>query len=410
MEGEPTASTGDNRQQDAIAAMREIISPLIQQVEDRRSEIRASGRPDTKIRASGRPDAPRPRRRPRKDAVRPDVGARGPGPVESGAGALELLPDEFRKKGKRGPRRLQVEDPRVGTPRRRQVEDPRVGTPGRRGPKTAAGRAAIAANALTHGLTSRQVTIPGLEDPEEFAAFRQGIFDDRQPDGAVEEALCERIAEGFWRLRRVAPYIASLIAIGQHTVERDYEKLSGGTEDGRPREEVLVEAIAAAQDVADCIGLTGEPHRRLSKTAGHEFAAVLLDEDEGLAHQPLAGFEEGIWGIPEDEWTVGTMSAAIRSMAEYLEVDVVDLAMKMHERLATRIDNNSRALAECRAMKDVMRRERQMPPAPQLLVLIKYEAHENRQLTQNLAQLESLQAYRNGRPIPTQVVHFSTGS
>jgi|CXWL01.1.fsa_nt_gi hypothetical protein len=328
-----TASTADNRQQDAIAAMREILTPLLKQANQ----------------------AARPRGRP-------------PG--------RELVPSHLSRKGKRGPKNT----------------------------------AAIAANAITHGLTSREVVIPGLEDPGEFAAFRQRLIDDRAPVGAVEEAICERIAELMWRLRRIAPYEAQLVTIARDMVAADYQKLHSWTygRDTLPEEFLLAEN-AAAEEAADAIGRSGEPHTVVSEAAGHEFAAVLVDEDEDLADEPLPGFEEGIRSIPEDEWSIGVMSAAIRNMAGYLEKDVTDFALLLHERLRARIENRAQDIEKFLLQKDVMSRERQMPPPQQLLNLSKYEAHLGRQLAQSLTQLESLQARRNGRPIPTQVVHFSTG-
>jgi hypothetical protein len=91
----------------------------------------------------------------------------------------------------------------------------RSGRPQRRGPKTAAGRARIGLNALTHGIASARLVVPG-ESPTEWELSRQGIVDTLGPAGPVELALAERVATTLWRLRRVTAYETGAIAERQH--------------------------------------------------------------------------------------------------------------------------------------------------------------------------------------------------
>ena len=87
--------------------------------------------------------------------------------------------------------------------------------PQRRGPKTAAGKARIGLNALTHGISSARLVVPG-ESPTEWEMYRQAIVDALVPTGPVELALAERVATALWRLRRVAAYEGAAIAERQH--------------------------------------------------------------------------------------------------------------------------------------------------------------------------------------------------
>jgi hypothetical protein len=89
------------------------------------------------------------------------------------------------------------------------------GRPQRRGPKTAAGKARVGLNALTHGIASARLVVPG-ESPTEWELSRQGIVDALGPAGPVELALAERVATTLWRLRRVAAYETAAIAERQH--------------------------------------------------------------------------------------------------------------------------------------------------------------------------------------------------
>jgi hypothetical protein len=76
-------------------------------------------------------------------------------------------------------------------------------------PRTADGRARVASNALKHGLTGKQVVLPG-EDPAEFDVLRSGLIAELAPQGALEEIFAEKVVADAWRLRRVPPLEAAL--------------------------------------------------------------------------------------------------------------------------------------------------------------------------------------------------------
>jgi hypothetical protein len=87
--------------------------------------------------------------------------------------------------------------------------------PQRRGPKTASGKARVSLNAVTHGLSSARLVVPG-ESPAEWEMSRQGIVDALGPTGPVELAVAERVATILWRLRRVTAYEGAAITERQH--------------------------------------------------------------------------------------------------------------------------------------------------------------------------------------------------
>lgn len=88
-------------------------------------------------------------------------------------------------------------------------------SPRRRGPRTARGRARVAMNALTHGISSTRLVVPGESDAE-WEAHRRAIMEALAPAGALELALAERTAAALWRLRRVIAYETAAIAERQH--------------------------------------------------------------------------------------------------------------------------------------------------------------------------------------------------
>src|SRR5271157_1750020 len=70
------------------------------------------------------------------------------------------------------------------------------------GPRSAEGKAASSLNAMSHGLTSRMVILPG-EDPAQFQFLRRGLLKEHQPSTPTETLLVEEMAQAHWRLERV---------------------------------------------------------------------------------------------------------------------------------------------------------------------------------------------------------------
>ena len=80
-----------------------------------------------------------------------------------------------------------------------------------RGPRTPAGKARSAANALRHGLTAETlVVIPG-EDAGELEALADRMRATLAPEGELEERLVERVVGLVWRLRRLGTIEAGVI-------------------------------------------------------------------------------------------------------------------------------------------------------------------------------------------------------
>jgi len=70
------------------------------------------------------------------------------------------------------------------------------------GPRTAEGKAAVAQNAVKHGLAGRADVIKG-EDQAEFDQHREAMLGELAPAGPMEAMLAERVVGLSWRLERV---------------------------------------------------------------------------------------------------------------------------------------------------------------------------------------------------------------
>jgi hypothetical protein len=69
------------------------------------------------------------------------------------------------------------------------------------GPRSEQGKAGIGFNALKHGLTAARLILPD-ERPENFEAFRSGVFKDLNPIGVLRQELAQNIVDCLRRLRR----------------------------------------------------------------------------------------------------------------------------------------------------------------------------------------------------------------
>jgi hypothetical protein len=93
-----------------------------------------------------------------------------------------------------------------------QTSDAIARPAGRRGPKTAAGKARSARNALKHGLRAAKYHVLPDESPAEFAAHEAVILAELAPVGALQTVLARRVASAAWRLARADRIEANLFA------------------------------------------------------------------------------------------------------------------------------------------------------------------------------------------------------
>jgi hypothetical protein len=99
----------------------------------------------------------------------------------------------------------------------RQLEANRANATYSTGPKTQKGKKRSKKNAITHGLTAKEIVVGG-EKPQEFDAFRARLFANFSV--TLERELVELLAGSLWRLRRVPVVEAVLL---KHLGCRDLE-------------------------------------------------------------------------------------------------------------------------------------------------------------------------------------------
>jgi len=101
------------------------------------------------------------------------------------------------------------------------------------GPHTAEGKAAIAQNAVKHGLRAQAVVLPG-EEPDQYGRHHQEMMDQLHPEGLQEIDLAERIVGLAWRLRRAGRYHDAVFSAlyEQQAAEAAAESVPSETEAG----------------------------------------------------------------------------------------------------------------------------------------------------------------------------------
>ena len=92
----------------------------------------------------------------------------------------------------------------------KQIRANRLNAQRSTGPRTIEGKARSRRNALAHGLTATCVLIPG-ECQEDYERLREGIWEEYDPHGPLEEEFAERLVSQLWRLRRVPVFESALM-------------------------------------------------------------------------------------------------------------------------------------------------------------------------------------------------------
>lgn len=92
------------------------------------------------------------------------------------------------------------------------------------GPRTAAGKAATASNALREGFTAQSPVVPAGEEAQ-FAAFKAALLEDTRPEGALEQEFFDRLLTYGWNLRRARAAESCLLATADLAADEDAGRL-----------------------------------------------------------------------------------------------------------------------------------------------------------------------------------------
>ncbi len=291
------------------------------------------------------------------------------------------------------------------------------------GPRTKAGKEIARLNSVAHGLRSALPVIPG-ESAESWQGHRGAILASLAAQGALEEALAERVALLLWRLGRVARYETATIATLQERIDDDivrewdfassFSPPPGATIDhGRTLAEVRGKAGRARSEAKLLRRFPAFPDtRRLSAAAARividavaDAADIFLDEFD---LPPIPGIPEGTSLDDVARWTAGQVRAVLDALAATAEEDDEDggpmSPADMIAHRAVKVEGEEEEIVATALLwertADRMQRERILPSREDADKVMRYEAHLHRQLIQTLHELEAMQDRRTGGRTP----------
>ena len=275
----------------------------------------------------------------------------------------------------------------------RKLEANRANARKSTGPRTEAGKGVSRMNAVTHGLLAQTVVITAgdyREDAQAFAQLLEGLREDFMPVGIAEDLEVQTLARCYWRKVRAARY--------EHGATR---KRTG---DLRARKERRREV---SLDVDLEFGSDLENSAR-----GLQYLIDTLEETKQEIRDGEVSEERREWleqNFPDEfarsdetsSWVQRVERAARAATDGPPIVDGSDGADDGHE-MVDKIDERLRRLYPLRdtiAEREALNLESEIHaaalPAPAVVAkLIRYEAHNDRELGRTLQRLEAMQARR----------------
>jgi len=128
------------------------------------------------------------------------------------------------------------------------------------GPRTQQGKERSKHNAVKHRIFSKAVVLKG-ESQAEYDALLNGLRNDRQPVGTLEELLVEKLATLFWRHRRLLIAEGAEIRASSEFVVSDRQELQWREVSRLPQLSLnggLIRWIANPQALQGCLNLLRE--------------------------------------------------------------------------------------------------------------------------------------------------------
>jgi hypothetical protein len=277
---------------------------------------------------------------------------------------------------------------------------------GSTGPRTAQGKGRSKNNALKHGIFAKVVVLPG-ESPAEFDALLNGLRNDFQPVGTLEEVLVEKLSALLWRNRRL--FVAEGAEIG-----------AGGTEfvqwdeEQRQLEEVnkiwhvdrngaLLQKIANPGTLERCLQLLRELMDLIRKDLVPQdpvykeyFGRIMTILYGDRAAQHRDALFDTVWRdlMLVYEWEIG--------LPELEHCKIKSLVALVREiRRLEQYKTKQKKIQFGRMKLESVRRN--VPDAPQSDRLLRYETGLERAIDRVLNQLERCQRMRLGQPVPPQI-------
>lgn len=139
------------------------------------------------------------------------------------------------------------------------------------GPKTEAGKLRAAVNAVKHGLTGKNLLLPG-ENAQEYESMLDGIFTSMAPKNDAEAEFVALVADDLWKLGRLAR-IEKGLCLGH--VEELLAQTSAGERSGPVTESITAVGTALMSLMREPLPSSADDEvRRRLKVISHAMVVV----------------------------------------------------------------------------------------------------------------------------------------
>jgi len=277
------------------------------------------------------------------------------------------------------------------------------------GPRTRQGKERSKQNATRHGIFSKVAVLEG-ESQAEYAALLNGLRDDRQPVGELEELLVEKLASLFWRERRLLIAEAAEIRAQAEFVEWDGMERDRQESAGFPELTLtggIMRWIANPEVLQGCLHLLEVLKEAIEKDGfDSEFDRTILTKLYGSPEQKVQENWKKTLFDPylvwfhtsrhTDEERKQKGYASSQKCKEYFLKEVNEEIQRLERYRKEQATISARRL-ELESLR------RNVPEAPQLDRLLRYETTISREIERTLNQLERLQRTRLGQPVPPRI-------
>ena len=270
------------------------------------------------------------------------------------------------------------------------------------GPVTDEGKSIVSKNRVSHGLLSRDVVLPGMEEfekIEDFQQMKESMEDYWQPEGVMEESLCEDLAIQWWRMRRLYRHESgSLKERHENTKKFWYDtrtELRGFSD--IPKEVLGIDAhkddLRWHKEWLDIVDASLKKRRKSLKLIFDDEDCLCMFSDWFEDYDRVEKAIDKRRNIPNcldddyEKFVVQTLQKAGVSIKEILEYFKIHLEYQIKDIEGKLVD---------KLHQYEIKKEQILPSTVSNESFLKYEASIRRNIEKDIKQLIQLQAFRTG--------------
>ena len=276
------------------------------------------------------------------------------------------------------------------------------------GPVTDEGKSIVSKNRVSHGVLSRDVVLPGMEqfeNVEDFKQLKESLEEYWNPEGVMEESLCEDLAIQWWRMRRLYRHESGSLKERHENTKKfwyDTRTESRGFSD-IPKEVLGIDAhkddLRWHKEWLDIVDASLKKRRKSLKLIFDDEDCLCMFSDWFEDYDRVEKAIDKRRNIPNcldddyEKFVVQTLQKAgvsIKEILEYfkihLEYQIKDIEGKLTDKLH----------------QYEMEKEQILPSTVTNESFLKYEASIRRNIEKDIKLLLQLQAFRTGAMFKNQ--------